>query len=61
LVTSYQIKQAKVGDALFPRVLAHTVVIGPEAGGGNVFIGNAVLRHYRVTFDFKHSTLWLEK
>jgi len=61
LVTSFQIKQAKVGDALFPRVLAHTVVIGPEAAGGQVFLGNAVLRRYRVTFDFKHSTLWLER
>jgi hypothetical protein len=36
-------------------------VIGPEAAGGQVFLGNAVLRRYRVTFDFKHSTLWLER
>jgi hypothetical protein len=60
LATSYLIKQAKVGDATFTRVLAQTAVIGPEAGGGQVFLGNTVLRRYRVTFDFKHSTLWLE-
>jgi hypothetical protein len=61
LATQYEIKQAKVGGATFKRVPARTGLIGPEVGGGNVFIGNAVLRHYRVTFDFKHSTLWLEK
>jgi aspartyl protease len=60
LVTSYLVRQAKVGDATFTRVLAHTAVIGPEAGGGQVLLGNIVLRRYRVTFDFKHSTLWLE-
>jgi hypothetical protein len=61
LATSYQIRQAKVGDATFARIPARTVVIGPEAAGGQVFLGNAELRHYRVTFDFKHQTLWLER
>ena len=61
LATSYQIRQAKVGDATFTRIPARTVVIGPEAAGGQVFLGNAELRHYRVTFDFKHQTLWLER
>jgi hypothetical protein len=61
LATRYEIKQAKVGGATFKRVPARTGLIGPEVGGGNVFLGNVVLRRYRVTFDFKHSTLWLEK
>jgi len=61
LATSYVIKQAKVGDATFTRISGRTVLIGPEAGGGQVFLGNAVLRRYRITFDFKHSTLWLER
>ena len=34
----------------------------PDIGGGQaVFLGNGVLRGYRVTFDFQHHTLWLEK
>jgi hypothetical protein len=61
LATSYQIRQAKVGDATFTRIPARTVVIGPEAAGGQVFLGNGELRRYRVTFDFKHQTLWLER
>ena len=61
LATSYVIKQAKVGGATFTRIPARTGLIGPEAAGGQVFLGNTVLRRYRVTFDFKHSTLWLER
>jgi hypothetical protein len=61
LATSYQIKVAKVGEATLARVPARTGLIGPEVGGGNVFLGDVVLRRYRVTFDFKRDTLWLEK
>ena len=61
LATSYQVREAKVGGATFTRTPARTVVIGPEAAGGQVFLGNSVLRRYRVTFDFKHSMLWLER
>jgi hypothetical protein len=61
LATSYVIKQAKVGGATFTRIPARTALIGPEAAGGQVLLGNTILRRYRVTFDFKHSTLWLER
>jgi hypothetical protein len=61
LATSYQVKVAKVGEATLARVPARTALIGPEVGGGNVFLGDVVLRRYRVTFDFKRDTLWLEK
>lgn len=61
LATTYQIKVAKVGKATFTRIPARTGLIGPEVGGGNVFLGNVVLRRYRVTFDFKRNTLWLEE
>jgi len=61
LATGYVIKQAKVGDATFTRIPARTALIGPEAAGGQVFLGNTILRRYRVTFDFQHSTLWLER
>jgi hypothetical protein len=61
LATGYIVKQAKVGDVTFTRIPARTVVIGPEAAGGQLLLGNVVLRRYRVTFDFKHSTLWLER
>ena len=62
LATTYEIKQAKVGGATFTRIPARTGLIGPEVAGGQaVFLGNTVLRRYRVTFDFKHQALWLEK
>jgi hypothetical protein len=61
LATTYQVKVAKLGKATFTRVPGRTGLIGPEVGGGNVFLGDVVLRRYRVTFDFKRDTLWLER
>jgi hypothetical protein len=62
VAASYEIKQAKVGDATFARIPGRTSLIGPDiAGGQAVLLGNGVLRRYRVTFDFQHHTLWLEK
>lgn len=62
LAASYEIKEAKVGDATFNRIQGRTGLVGPDIGGGQaVFLGNAVLRGYRVTFDFQRHTLWLEK
>jgi hypothetical protein len=61
LATTYQVKVVKVGKATLARVPARTGLIGPEIGGGNIFLGDVVLRRYRVTFDFKRDTLWLEK
>jgi aspartyl protease len=61
LATSYQVKVVKLGEATLTRIPARTGLIGPEVGGGNVFLGDVVLRRYRVTFDFKRDTLWLER
>ena len=61
LATSYIIQQVRLDGATFTRIPARTGLIGPEAGGGQIFLGNIILRRYRVTFDFKHSTLWLER
>ena len=62
LAVSYEIKEAKVGDATFTRIPGRTGLVGPDiAGGQAVFLGDSVLRGYRVTFDFQHNTLWLEK
>jgi len=61
LATTYQVRVAKVGGATFARVPGRTGLIGPEVGGGNVFLGDVVLRRYRVTFDFKRNVLWLER
>ena len=61
LATTYQVKVVKVGKATLARIPARTGLIGPEIGGGNIFLGDVVLRRYRVTFDFKRDTLWLEK
>ena len=51
----------RVGDAIFAKVPARTDVGGPEVAGGQVLIGNVVMRQHRVTFDFKHGLLWLER
>jgi hypothetical protein len=61
LATGYEIREAKVGGATLVRIPGRTGLIGPEAGGGNVFLGDVILRRYRVTFDFKNSVVWLEK
>jgi len=61
LATGYLVKEARVGGTTLERIPAHTTVIGPEPGGGRLFLGNVMLRRYRVTFDFKHDVLWLEK
>jgi hypothetical protein len=61
LATGYLVRQARVGDATLERIPAHTTVVGPEPGGGRLLLGNVMLRRYRVTFDFKHSVLWLER
>lgn len=61
LGTSYIVNQAKVGGATLDHVLSRTDLVGPEPAGGNLLLGNIVLRRYCVTFDFKHSVLWLER
>jgi hypothetical protein len=61
LATGYLVKQARVGGTTLEWIPAHTTVVGPEPGGGRLLLGNVMLRRYRVTFDFKHSVLWLEK
>jgi len=61
LAAAYEIRRAKVGGATFVRIPGRTGLIGPEVAGGRaVFLGNVALRRYRVTFDFKHSVVWLE-
>jgi hypothetical protein len=60
LTTSFEVKQAKLGGATFVKVPARSDLTGPQVAGGNLLVGNVVLRRYRVTFDFKHSVLWLE-
>ena len=61
LATSYLVKQVRIGGATLDRIPAHTTVVGPEPGGGRLFLGNVMLRRYRVTFDFQHGVLWLEQ
>jgi hypothetical protein len=61
LGASYMIKEARVGGERLVRIPGHTTLVGPEPGGGQVFLGNVMLRRYRVTFDFKQGVLWLER
>jgi hypothetical protein len=61
LAAQYEVKQIKIGDAAFNRTPGRTELIGPEVAGGNVLLGNVVLRRHRVTFDFKQNLLWLER
>lgn len=61
LTASFLIKEAKLGGATFDKIPARSDLTGPQVAGGNFLLGNVVLRRYRVTFDFKHSVLWLER
>ena len=61
LDTRYEVKQAKLGGATLVKVPGQSILIGPEPLGGEMLIGNQVLRRYRVTFDFRRSVVWLER
>ena len=61
LGANYLIKQVRVGSETLVHVSGNTTLVGPEPGGGRVFLGNVMLRRYRLTFDFKRSILWLER
>ena len=61
LTTNFEVKHAKVGEAEFTKIPAKTALVGPEPAGGQVLLGNAVLRRHRVTFDFRNNVLWLER
>jgi hypothetical protein len=57
----YTIKLVTIGNANFLKVPARSNLIGPELGGERTLIGSEILRHHRVTFDFRNSLLWLER
>jgi hypothetical protein len=61
LTASYLIREAKLGGATFEKIPARSDLTGPQVAGGNLLLGNVILRRYRVTFDFKHSVVWLER
>ncbi len=61
LGTSYTIREATLGGATFKQIRSRTDLVGPEPAGGRLLLGNAVLRQYRVTFDFRQGLLWLER
>lgn len=61
LTASFLINEAKLGGATFVKIPARSDLTGPQVAGGNLLLGNVVLRRYRVTFDFKHSVVWLER
>jgi hypothetical protein len=61
LDTRYDVKKARIGGAGFDQVPSRTTLAGPEPAGGQLLVGNVVLRRYRITFDFKNSLFWLEK
>ena len=61
LDTRYEVKQAKVGGATIVKIPGQTILIGPEPAGGEILLGNQVLRSYRVTFDFRRNVVWLER
>jgi hypothetical protein len=60
LAATYNVGRAVLGGATLRAVPGRTIVIGPEPAGGQMLIGNEVVRRYRVTFDFKHQQFWLE-
>ena len=60
LSVTYDVRTAHVGDMELLNIPSRTIVVGPEAAGGQMLIGNQTLRHYRVTFDFKNQRFWME-
>jgi hypothetical protein len=61
LDTRYDVKKAQIGEAGFAQVPSRTTLAGPEPANGQILVGNAVLRHYRITFDFTNNLFWIEK
>lgn len=61
LAATYNVGRVVLGGATLVTVPARTIVIGPEPVGGQMLVGNQVLRQYRITFDFKNQLFWLEK
>ena len=61
LSARYTVRDVQVGGAKFTNQPAHTQVTGPDAAGGHALLGNAALRQVRVTFDFRHGQVWLER
>ena len=61
LSATYHVREAKLGHATFADFPARTQITGPDAAGGTVLLGNICLRRLRVTFDFLHGQLWLER
>ena len=61
LSATYDVREVKIGLANFSNLSARTQVTGPDAAGGNALLGNAALRQLRVTFDFQHGLLWMER
>ncbi|MEI8315301.1 MAG: retropepsin-like aspartic protease [Verrucomicrobiota bacterium] len=61
LSATYEVREARLGQAKFVKFPARTQVTGPDAAGGQVLLGNVCLRKLRVTFDFQHGQLWLER
>lgn len=61
LETRFEVRQVRIGDATFVQVPARSALAGPELAGGQILLGNVVLRRHRVTFDFRNGLLWLER
>lgn len=61
LVAGFEVRSAVLGGATLLKVPGQTTLTGPEPADAQVLLGNVVLRHYRVTFDFRQNMLWLEQ
>jgi hypothetical protein len=60
LAATYRVVCAEIGGAVVTMAPGRTIVVGPEPLGGQMLVGNEVLRQYRVTFDFRGEQFWLE-
>ena len=61
LSATYEVREVKVGSATFAKLAARTQVTGPDAADGTALLGNTGLRQLRVTFDFQHGQMWMER
>jgi predicted aspartyl protease len=56
----YYVKHVALGDARFEKVKTLIESSEPGTQDQRVLVGNMFLRRYRVTFDLRNDTLWLE-
>jgi predicted aspartyl protease len=62
LAQTYTVRSLQIGNGVILNVPAKSEVLTVSPlSGQRCFIGNQLLRQYKVTFDFRNGLLWLER